>query len=191
MVTKPLEDALSSAGDLKSISSISRDGLALIRLEFPWGTDTLRSGLRCREIIDTAWSGLPHNAPKPRLLSEDPGDIPILTFAVFPVNGSLSSAKRLAEHQLRSRLQRIEGVGSVQLSGGRDEEILVETDPELLSKLGYTLSDIADLISSSNIDYPAGTLTEGKTEYIVKTRALLQNTAGIGRLYLPVPGPGM
>jgi len=190
MITIPLEDALSSAGGLKNMKSISRDGLALIELEFPWGTDRTLTGIRCREIIDYAYISLPSDAPKPQVLAADPGDIPIITLAVYPKNGDLSCARRIADKELRSRLQRIEGVGSIQISGGTEQEIHIDVDPRLLAGRGFTLSELSGLLESSNIDYPAGTLTEGDLEYIVKTKAQVQNTTDLENIYLPA-GEGM
>ena len=185
LITIPLEDSLSSLGGLRKIKSISRDGLSLIELEFPWGTDRTAAGLETRGIIDLAWHNLPSDASKPRVLAIDPGNLPIITLGVFPKHGSLALARRLADRELRSRLQRIEGVGSIQLSGGLIDEIVVGADSEKLASLGYTLPVVASAIEASNIDYPAGTLTEGSTEYLVKTRSRAETLSELGELFLP------
>ncbi|HAK47301.1 MAG TPA: hypothetical protein DCO79_15455, partial [Spirochaeta sp.] len=185
LVTIPLEDSLSSLGGLKEINSISRDGIAVIELEFPWGTDRTEAGIRTREVIDLAWQRLPSDASKPQVLAADPGDVPIITLAVYPKNGDLMIARRLAARELRARLQRIEGVGSVQVSGGLVEEVLIRADFEAAAGIGYTLPVIAQALEASNIDSPSGTITEGRTEYIVKTRARAQNITELGDIYLP------
>jgi multidrug efflux pump subunit AcrB len=187
LITIPLEDSLSSLGGLKNMKSISRDGLSLIELKFPWGTDRTLAGIETREIIDTAYLNLPSKAPKPQVLPLDPGDIPIIVIGVYPHDGDLCLARRLADRELRSRLQRIEGVGSIQVAGGLEEEIHVDTDPFLLAARGYSLGDLTAALGNSNIDHPSGTITEGRIEYLVKTKA---NTAGLkelGEIYLPEP----
>ncbi len=185
LITIPLEDSLSSLGGLRRIKSISRDGLSLIELEFPWGTDRTEAGLETRGVIDLAWHNLPSDASKPRVLAVDPGDQPIITLGIFPKNGSLSLARRIADRELRSRLQRIEGVGSIQLSGGLTDEVKVEVDPKRLAGLGYTLPALASALEGANIDYPAGTITEGNTEYLVKTRSRAQSLMELGGIFLP------
>ena len=171
MVTLPLEEALSSINGLKHIASLSRDGLALMECTFPWGTDRTLSGLQAREIIDTAYPSLPLEAEKPRVLPVNPGDIPIIVLGLYPESGDLSLARRLADREIRMRLQQIEGVGSIQVRGGREEEVHVEIDPSLLSGKGLSLPALAEKLSGMNMDYPAGTVTEGPVEYLVKVKA--------------------
>lgn len=190
LLTIPLEDSLSSLGGLRNMKSISRDGLSLIELEFPWGTDRTEAGMRTREVIDLAWHSLPSEAAKPHVLTIDPGDVPIITIAVFPKTGSLQLARRLSDRELRSRLQRIDGVGSIQVSGGLVEEIHIEADSARIANLGYSLPALADVVSNSNIDYPADTITEGTTEYLVKTKSRAEDLETLGKLYLPVGNAG-
>ena len=112
LVTIPLEESLSSISGLKNMNSISRDGLSIIELEFPWGLDRLDAGIRTRETIDTAWQRLPSEASKPQVLAIDPGDVPVITLGVFAKNDDLMLARRLSDRELRSRLQKIGGCGS-------------------------------------------------------------------------------
>ena len=171
LITMPLEDSLSSLGGLQNMSSISRDGLSLIELEFPWGTDSTSAGIRTREAIDIAWLNLPSGASKPQVLAVDPGNIPIITIAVYPKNGNLSLARRLAERELSSIIQRIEGVGSIQVSGGYVEEVHIDADPDILASRGYTLASISNTLETSNIDYPAGIITERQYRIYCKNKS--------------------
>ena len=184
MVTIPLEDSLSSVSGLQQISSISRDGLCIIELEFPWGTDRTEAGIRTREAIDIAWQRLPSDAPKPQVMGIDPGDIPIITLGVFPENSSLTLVKRLADHELRSSLQQVSGVGSIQVSGGLTEEVHVDFDPAAAAGSGIGISEIYKTLENANIEYPAGTVTEGSTDYLVKTFAESNSLAELEKLHV-------
>lgn len=184
LVTIPLENALSSLSGLKRMGSISRSGISVIEIEYPWGTDIFTAGMECRELIDTAWGQLPSDAPKPRLVNTDPVDLPLLTIAVFPVNGDLTLARRLAGREIKSMLQRLEGVGSVSVSGGYEEEIRIEVDSAAAAAQGLSLIDIHDSLASAYIEFPAGSITNGIIEMSVKTKAGAEKLADIAELYI-------
>ncbi|MBN2049766.1 MAG: efflux RND transporter permease subunit, partial [Spirochaetales bacterium] len=185
MITLPLEESLLSLKGLKNMESLSRDGLALLELSFPWGTDRALAGLQTREIIDTAYLTLPSEAEKPQVLPVDPGDLPIIVLAVYPKAEDLSLARRLSEREIRMRLQQIEGVGSIQIRGGLEEEIHLEADPSLLAGRGLSIPTLAEEISGMNMDYPVGTVTEGSVEYLVKVKARAESLQELEDIYLP------
>ena len=184
MVTIPLEDALSSVSGLKNINSTSRDGVSVIMLEFPWGTDRTAAGIQTREAVDLCWHSLPSKASKRRVLSAAPGDIAILTLAVLPGNCSLSAARALADRDIRSRLQQVDGVGSIRVSGGTVEEVHIDVDPAAAAAAGCTISDISAAVATCNIECPAGSITEGRTDYLIKTSHKASGIEDIGRIYI-------
>ena len=184
LVTLPLEDSLASARGLKHVESISREGTSTLTLEFHWGTDLRVAGVEVREALDAARSLLPADAKKPLVLPVDPADEPLAVVAVYPKNGDLSLAKRLASKEVRTRLQQVKGVGSVVVVGGRDEEIRVEADRSRLKARGLTLTDLAQILAASNYDYPAGTLIEGGDELVVKAQGRVADTHALGRLFV-------
>lgn len=187
LVTIPLEDAFSSLKGIKKISSVSRQGVSVITLEFQWGRDMELAGAEVRELIDTAYAVLPEEAKKPVVLPINPGDLPILWLGVFPLNGDLALARRLSEREIKTRLQQVEGVGLITLVGGADEEIEVLVDQERALTAGISLGLLYRVLKASGISEPAGSLTEGETEYIVKTDARIKNMRELEALLIPLP----
>lgn len=189
LVTIPLEDALSGMGGLKRIRSYSRDGSSLIQLTLDWGTSMDVAALRAREIIDIAYLSLPSQADKPLVLPVDPGEEPILLLGVFPKEGADASLVRdMADREIRSALQQVEGVGSLQVFGGRREFIEIRVDQSLLGRTGQSLSTLADSIGAMNAEYPSGSLDDGDTRYIIKTDGRRSSWKDLADITLSVGG---
>ena len=193
MITIPLEDALSSVGGIRKMISVSKEGHSLVKLEFHWRTDMDVAASETKEVIDIAYTGLPSRTGKPTVLPVHGTDNPVLRIGVFPQNSTrgireLDLLRRLCDGEIKARLQRVEGVGAVTVTGGFTEEVLVLVDGRRAANRGLSLSYLHEIIKASNTDYPAGTLTEGDVEYLVKTRGKAENLPDLAAMPIPLPG---
>jgi multidrug efflux pump subunit AcrB len=175
MVTVPLEDAFSTLGGLKSLSSVSREGLSLVRVELHWGTDTDLALAESREIIDICYEGLPSLCSKPKVIRESGIGKDSITIILIPLDGDLRYGRRIAETDIKPRLQRVPGAAMVTVSGGEEEEIQVRFQKASLEARGLDLASAANIIAASNFEYPGGSIREGDREYSVKTAGLYQS----------------
>jgi multidrug efflux pump subunit AcrB len=175
MVTIPLEDAFASLGGLKSLSSVSREGLSLLRIELHWGTDTDLALAECREIIDICYEGLPSLCSKPKVSRESGAGRDTVTIILVPMDADLRNARRVAQTDIKPRLQRLNGAATVTVSGGEEEEIQVKFNKHGLESRNLSLSDAARIIAAANFEYPGGTIVEGDREYTVKTSGLYRS----------------
>jgi hydrophobic/amphiphilic exporter-1 (mainly G- bacteria), HAE1 family len=189
LLTIPVEDTLASLQGLRHISSSSIDGISLIELQFSWGTDMKQAGIQTREMADIASLQLPEGAAKPMVLPVNPLERPLITVGVFPKEKmDITVLKRLCEREIRTLLQQAEGVGSIQVLGGLDEEIRVEPQPSKISVFGITIQSLAQMIQSTNIEIPAGSIEQGSMEYIIKTDATSKSVSDIENIYLNSQG---
>ncbi len=180
LVTVPVEDTLSSLQGLRRVKSTSLDGISLVELSFSWGTDMREAGIEAREAADIAALSLPEDAAKPMVLPVNPTERPILAIGIFPRSGLDAMAlKRLCDREIRTMVQQAEGVGSIEILGGLDEEILVEPDPARAISYGLSPEAIAEVIQASNVEIPAGSIERGPIEYVVKTDAAARTAADI------------
>ncbi len=186
LLTIPLEDSFSSLKGIKHINSISRDGLSIIELEFHWGTDMVLAGVESREVIDLAYLSLPFGAGKPQVLPVDPNDEAVMTIGVFPQDGDFALARRLAEREIKTRLQQGRGVGTIQVAGGLVDEIQILLDQSFIGSKGLSVSGISQDLASGNISYPVGVIEEGSVEYIVKADGKAANWQEIGEFYVTI-----
>ncbi|ADN02963.1 hypothetical protein STHERM_c20280 [Spirochaeta thermophila DSM 6192] len=188
LITLPLEDTLSTVQGLRHISSTSRDGFAILTLEFSWGTNMEIAAAQTKELIDVAYTRLPHEASKPMILPADPGEQPVMILGVLPTGElSLERLTNLVERELSTAFQQIEGVGSVQVLGGREEEVHIIIDPHRLTSYGLSFSSFVQALNSFTMEIPAGFMKEETTEYIVKVEPLAEEPEDLPTLFIPTP----
>ncbi len=153
-VTKPLEEAVNSVPGLKKVQSITSRGSAEIDLFFDWNSDMILTLQRVDAVVARLQTDLPNTAKI---------ETHRLTFATFPIIGySLTSdtipqAKlwEIATYELKPRINRLDGVASVLVQGGRVPEFEVMPDPARLQAAGITVTDMLDAIRRTNlIDSP-------------------------------------
>src|ERR1700686_1631099 len=153
-ITRPIEEAVNSVPGLTGVRSITGRGSAEVDLFFDWKSDMILTLQRVDAVVARMQAEMPPTAKM---------ETHRLTFAVFPIIGySLTSyvvpQNRLwaiATYDLKPRLNRLDGVASVVVQGGRVPEFLVTPDPVRLLSTGVTVQDILDSIKKTNlIDSP-------------------------------------
>ncbi len=166
-VAEPVEEAIAATPGLVELRSVSRNGEVTTTARFAWGTDMAGTVLTVRERLDNARARLPETAERPTLLTSDPGQRPI---AVLGVSGpqDLRVTARLAEQVLARRLEQLDGVASVAVTGAPEEEIRVELDPARLRALGLTPTDVVTAVQAANASAPGGTIRRGQFRFSVR-----------------------
>ena len=184
LLTIPIEDSLSSLQGLRHIKSSSLDGISLIECQFSWGTDMKEAGVQARETVDIAALALPEGAARPMVLPVNPSERAVLTIGAFPKEGmDVMSLKRLCDREIKAVAQQAEGVGSIQILGGLDEELLVEPDPVKSVSYGLTAQGISNVIQATNVEVPAGSIERGSLEYVIKTESTAHDAADVENMY--------
>jgi len=185
LVTIPLEDGLSPVKGLEKMRSISRDNRSLISMDFRWGTDPMAASVLVREAVDAVYPSLPQGVRKPSVTAGDSTNEPHAVVAVSSHNGNREFARKLAEYELRARLRRIDGAGSVVLVGGEIAEERLSLNVPRLAALGISPSEFAELLSQETSDIPAGNAREGNVELVVVSSGKPDSTESLARIILP------
>ena len=89
--------------------------------------------------------------------------------ALAPPAIDVEAVRRMAEDDIESRLERVDGVSSADLVGGREDELQVIVDPQLLAARNLTIEDLRLALANQNQDTSGGDLWEGKRRYVVRT----------------------
>lgn len=186
LVSLPLEDAFASVKGIKDIESISREGRSVISLDFHWGEDALSASIRAREAIDAAYTGLPDGCEKPVAFPSDPGAAPVITVSLKPSGADLSLTRKLAETDVRTRLQQAAGVGAVTIVGGTETEFRVVVSQDKAAAKGVTASDVARFLGRENFDYPVGSIRSGDSEIVIKTKGRVASAQDLYALRMPM-----
>ncbi len=168
LITRPLEEAISSTNGLRELRSISREGKSTLFASFGWNENVDFAALSVREKIDLVKERLPKESGDPIVLKFDPLSRPIM---ILSITGKMSQVdlKLLTEHLLKENLEKIEGVASATISGGLDREIQVNLDQGQLQSTQVSILEVVDAIEHSNISYPAGSIKKGLYEYLIRT----------------------
>lgn len=179
LITRPLEEAISSVSGLRRIESVSREGKSMITVSFNWSQDIDFAALAVREKIDLVKERLPKESEDPVVLKFDPLSRPIL---ILSLTGRMPPVelKHIAERTLQDNLEKVEGVASVTVTGGLDREISVELDQGKLQASGISILQVIDSIDTANISYPAGSIKKGLYEYLIRTVGEFRSVPEIG-----------
>ncbi len=166
LITEPVEGAVGVVNNVIRVSSVSRPGVSDVVVEFAWGTDMDFASMDVREKLDRV--RLPQDARKPVLLRFDPSLDPIMRVGLFGEE-SLVALRLLAEEEIKSDLESLEGVASVRVNGGLEEEIHIEIDQPKLAALRIPLSQVVTRLAQENVNLTGGQLKDGEAEYLVRT----------------------
>ncbi|WP_003542338.1 efflux RND transporter permease subunit [Desulfotomaculum nigrificans] len=188
LVTKPIEAAVSTAGNVKEISSRSQNGTSLVIVQFNWGTNMDNATIDLREKIDLVKGSLPSDVKSPRVMKLDPNQSPIISLSLTGTD--VVKLKKIAEDTIQPRLERIDGVASVSISGGKTREIKVVLDPAKMESYGLTTSQVAQALSSDNISGTAGLVDKGSNETTLRVIGEYNNLEDLKKVRVSLPGTG-
>lgn len=168
LISKPLEEGLGSISNVDTITSVSSANVSMVVLQFVDGTDIDMAAVDMRDKLDQIKSGLPDDAGDPMVIKMDINAIPIM-IGVKAENLDLTALNELLEDNVVNRLERIEGVASVDLSGGITREVRITVDPAKLAGYGLTTSTLSGILAAENMNLPSGDLSQGNTTVSVRT----------------------
>lgn len=172
LVTEPIEAALREVPEVDEVESVSREGLAVIRVTL---ADATPPGMvedvwsRVRDKLSDAEAGLPLSAPAPVFENDRTGAFSaIVSIAAEPgTEASIGLLTRVAE-ALQERLRSLPNTKRVDLWGAAEEEIVVEVDPVRLASLGLTPADVAAAVSGADAKVPAGRVRGPASDYRIE-----------------------
>ena len=168
-VTKPLENSLNAVEHLKHITSNSRENTSVITLEFEFGYDIDALTNDVRDKLDMVESSLPDGIQNPIIFKFSTDMIPICMLSV-EAKESMAGLYKILDDNVVNPLARIDGVGSVSISGAPKREIHVYCDPNRLEAYNLSVEAISAVISAENMDIPGGTFDVGSNTYALRVK---------------------
>jgi HAE1 family hydrophobic/amphiphilic exporter-1 len=163
-VTRPVEDALNSVSNLKEITSTSSDGLSVIFMNFEYGTNLDEASNDIRSNLGFIDRVLPKDAEKPMIMKFNSSMMPIIFYAVT-AKESYRGLEKILDEKIVNPLNRIEGVGSVNLAGVPGRKVYIDVDPRKMEAYNLTIEQIGGVLAAENMNMPAGYMEMGKTDY--------------------------
>lgn len=181
LVTKPLEEQLSTLTGVESITSRSSDGRSMVFIEFTSGTDLDEAVNDMRDQLERV--RLPDDVDDPSIMKIEM-DSDSFNIGVTSENMDVSTLYDYVDENITTYFERIEGVASVEIQGGVDTEIQVVLDSEKASLYGVTLSGIASSLSSENQNIAVGELKQGSQDMTLRVAGQFDSIEDIRNVYI-------
>ncbi len=182
-VTKPLENVLNSVEHLKHITSNSRENTSVITLEFEYGYDVDVLTNNVRDKLDMVKSMLPEDCESPIIFKFSTDMIPICLLSV-QASESMPGLYKILDDNVANPLARIDGVGTVSISGAPKREIHVYVDPARLEAYNMTVEKISQVIGAENRNVPGGLIDIGSNTYSLRVTGEFKESSQLN--FLPV-----
>ncbi|MCB1035100.1 MAG: efflux RND transporter permease subunit, partial [Acidobacteria bacterium] len=177
-VTRPLERELQGVEGLKTLTSTSFEGAAVLTVEFVSGTDIDNALQKTRDRVKLAEVDFPEEAEETQLQEINFSDVPVLQVNLAGDLGPVA-LKQLAE-DLQDRVEAVPGVLRATIVGGQVREVRVEVDPQRLQLYGLSLDDVLDAVRDENVSIPGGQLDLGDLSYAVRVPGEVDDPEEIG-----------
>jgi HAE1 family hydrophobic/amphiphilic exporter-1 len=163
-VTRPLENSLNSVSKLKEITSRSSDGVSVVFMQFEYGTNLDEASNDIRSALSFTERLLPEDCEKPTIIKFNTTMMPIIFYAIT-AKESYAGLEKILDEKIVNPLNRIEGVGSVGLSGVPGRKVYIDVDPRKMEAYNLTIEQIGNILRAENMNLPAGYIEMGTTDY--------------------------
>jgi HAE1 family hydrophobic/amphiphilic exporter-1 len=181
LVTKRMEDALSTLAGIDTLRSVSREGQSIVIMEFNSAVDVRFQEIQVRGKIANLRAQLPPEMKEPEIFRQDPDDTPIIEIAL---TGDRSQAEmtKIADDVIARRLRQIPAVGQVDLSGERKPEIKIDLKPAQLDQWKINPKDVVAAIRAMNRNDPAGKISGKDRVWLVRSLSQAKTLPELARI---------
>ena len=184
-VSSPIEQQMVNIQGLRYIRSTSQSGFSIVTLEFPYGTDVQKALVNVQALMNVTQSNLPSTGAnlKPSwVVPIDPLNLPVLTLSLRgdPKQGwDAARVREFADNTVINRLKEVENVYSIVPFGGYRRQMQVAVDRNKLAAYHLSILDVRNAIDRFNVSRPAGTLTNGTQEGVVRVDSRARSAADV------------
>jgi multidrug efflux pump subunit AcrB len=178
-VTRIVEDAVATVGDVAHIKSSVSDGVSTTTIEFVFGKNIDRAVNDVRDAVTRIRAQLPGNIDEPVISRSTTSGGPMLTYVVRAPGRSPEELSWLVDNDVSKALLTVAGVGQVRRVGGVDREIRIDLDPAHLNAYGITAAEISQQLRAINTDVPGGKAAVGRMEQSIRTLGSAQSVESL------------
>jgi len=168
-VTQKIEEAISRIGGIDSIISTSSDGISVVTIKFFLERDIDEATNDVRDKVSAV--RLPTKARTPLVSKLDIGGASVINIFLTAKKNNLKNLMVFADEKVKPAIQKINGVGAINIIGYRDREIKIYPNINLLNKFNITISELNKIIQEENLKIGGGKLITKTKEFILKVRS--------------------
>jgi HAE1 family hydrophobic/amphiphilic exporter-1 len=181
-ITDKVEEAVNTISGIDELRSVTTEGVSQVIITFVLEKDVDIAAQEVRDHLSTVLHQLPKDIDQPIVQKLDPAAQPILYYALRAEGHTLRDTTELADKRVRRALESVDGVGQVQLVGGRKRQINVMLDPIRLRAANATVLDVQRAIAAQNLTSPGGRVDTGPGELTVRVHGRVNDPEQIGDL---------
>lgn len=168
-VTDKIEEAINTINGVKTLSSQSTEGVSVVTVEFVLERDIDLAVQDVREKISIIRRKLPDDIDEPIIEKVDPDSTPVLWLSLSG-SRSIGELSTYADEVLKEKLQKVSGVGAINLGGLRLRQVRIWLDQDKLQAYQITANDVFQALARENVELPGGRIESASKEYSVKIK---------------------
>ena len=192
-VVAPVRRQLLQVAGLREITSETRNGTGIIRLEFDFGVNTDLAFIEVNEKIDAAMNSLPKEAERPKAIKASATDIPVLYLNMTLKNASpyeemdeqqFLTLCELADNVVKRRIEQLPEVAMADITGIPGRMLQIVPNQEKLAVTGITIADIESALAANNVEPGSMLVRDGYYEYNIRIATLLRTPEDVENIYI-------
>ena len=189
----PIREQLMQVRMLKDLHSETRDGNAIIRLNFEYGANTDLVFIEVNEKIDAAMNYMPKETERPKVIKASASDIPVLNLNLTindenrdddEYSQKFMELSDFAETVIKRRIEQLPQVAMVDMTGVMNRQIVIIPDNNKLEINGISLNDIENALNTNNLDAGNMIIRDGHYEYNIRFSSILRTIDDIRNIYI-------
>src|SRR6187399_1888801 len=186
-VTEKIEEAVNTISGIDELRSTSIEGISQVFVAFVLEKDVNIAAQEVENRVQTVIPNLPETAEQPTVQKLDSDAAPVLRIVVSAPT-SIRDVTEVAKHQIKERIESVNGVGQVTIIGGRERQINVWVDPDKMRSYNVTPAEVSGGLKIQNLEFPSGRIDQGQTETSVRTMGKVRKPEEFGDVVVATRG---
>ncbi len=174
LVATPIEDAVNELDDIKKINTTLREGIAIIGIEFIFGTDSKDKYDEVIQKVNAVKNELPENIHSLETMQWTTSDVNIMQLALVSETAEFRELNDVAE-RMKKDIKKVNGVKKVEIVACPEQEVRVTLDMEKMAQMNISIDKIANAINSNNANIPGGSIDLSGKTFTVKSSGSYDN----------------
>ncbi|MEW5950612.1 MAG: efflux RND transporter permease subunit [Elusimicrobiota bacterium] len=167
-VTKIIEEAVNTVSGIEDLSSTSYEGLSVVMIKFQLEKNPDVAAQEVRDKVNSVLSQLPQGTDQPVVSKVDFGSMPVMSVAAASKRNIIDFT-RIVKKQIKESIETVNGVGGVDLIGGREREIHISVNPLKLQAMNISIKQVKDALTQHNVEIPGGKVEQKDKDYVLRT----------------------
>ena len=182
-VTKVIEEAVNSVSGIEDLTSTSYEGLSIVLIKFALEKDPDIAAQEVRDKINTILAKLPQGTETPVVSKVDFGAMPIMSIVVAS-DRDIVSLTEITKKKIKEVIETVNGVGSIDIVGGREREIHIIVDPLKMHAYNISARELTDVLRQQNIEIPGGNIEQRDIDYVLRTMGRISKVSDFNNIVI-------